>query len=580
MEPERFAALDARLQHVEREAAALRAELSALAGTPHPVPPPVPPGAFAAPPHPAAPRPAAPGAPPSRAPISLEGLVAGRGLQLAGLFLVLLGAAFFLNLAFTRGWVGPVERIVLGLVAGAALIAEGARRARPAQAPLAETLVALGSGILYLSLWASVAVFPQLHVPRAAAFVAMAAVTTVLAVLAATRRSERIALLGLAGGFLTPLLLSADVPDRTLLAAYVLVLGGSFAALGVVARFRFVEAAAFIASMLYLPAFAPAGREWPVTAAYAVTSAIAVLFACAFSAATVRDAAAAKLRSVLLAADVFAYAAMLTWIFAGHQTQLGIALLVLAAALLIAARALAPLTGALTVTFAYLGLGAATLALPALLHRHDLLDAFAVEGAVLIAIGTARRDRYPVVSGYVILAFAALWAIGEALGDPPAQTPFSSLALSFAIVLGALAFARLRLTALALSPVAAVGWTRLASIAVNVVAVSAITRVLLDALGGPHWDTGVPSHAQVAVSLAWTAYAAGLFGIGMQRGSASMRQQGLVLFVLTVVKVIVVDLNNVDVAWRIASAVVLGVVCIAASAWYMRAQAAGKAADA
>ena len=579
METEPLAALDARLQRVEREAAALRADLNALAGVPRTAPPPVPPSvAVAAPPR--APQPVRAGVPPSRTPISLEGLLAGRGLQLAGLFLVLLGAAFFLNLAFTRGFIGPVERIVLGLVAGAAMIAEGARRRRPAQAPIAETLVALGSGILYLSLWASVAVFPQLHVPRAAAFIAMAAVTTVLAVLAGTRRSERIALLGLAGGFLTPLLLSTDVPDRALLAAYVLVLGGAFAALGAAARFRFVEAAAFVASMLYLPAFAPAGRAWPVAAAYGVTSAIFALFAGTFTAATARDAGAARLRIVLLTADVFVYAGMLAWIFFDHQTQLGIALLVLAAVLLIAARVIAPLTSALTVAFGYLGLGAATLALPALLHRNDLLDAFAVEGGVLIAIAAARRDRYAAVGGAVLLGFASLWAFGEALVDPPAQSPFSSLALSFAIILGALVFARMRLASLDLSPAAAVGWTRLASIAVNIVAVSAITRVVLDALGGPHWDTGVPSHAQVAVSLAWTAYAAGLFGIGMQRGSALLRQQGLVLFGLTIVKVLRVDLSNVDVAWRIASAVVLGLVCIGVSAWYMRAQAAAKAPDA
>ena len=50
--------------------------------------------------------------------ISFETLLAGRAMPIAGLLLVLLAAAFFLDQAFRNGWIGPLERIILGLVVG------------------------------------------------------------------------------------------------------------------------------------------------------------------------------------------------------------------------------------------------------------------------------------------------------------------------------------------------------------------------------------------------------------------------------------------------------------------------------
>jgi len=575
MEHGPYEALDQRLQRLEREAAALRADLTALTWLPQPVGPAVAPAQAVPAPPPPLPvrRPPPPisstGEAPRRGP-SLEGFLAGRGLQIAGMFLVLLGVAFFLNLAFTRGWIGPAERIVLGLVAGSALIAEGARRRKPGGAVLAETFLGLGAGILYLSLWAAVAVYPQLHISRTAAFVAMIAVTGVLAALAASRRSERVALMGLAGGFLTPLLLSSDSPERTVLAAYLLVLGGGFAALGVRARFRVVEGAAFGATMLYLPAFLPDGRVWPLAAAATTVTAFFALFTTALAAGAARDAQAPPFRNVLLGLNFFFYVTMLFALFAiyfSRQTALGEAYLVIAAALLLAAR-IVPVR-ALTTTFAYLGVAAATLALPALLHQTALLDAFAVEGALLAVVGASRNDRFAATAGAVLLGVSALWVVGDAFALPPANTAFSALALSFVITIAALAFVRTQVGSLT----NARNLRALATVVVHVVAIAGISRVLLDVLGGPHWDNGVPSHAQVAVSLAWTVYAAALFGIGLRRPVALLRHLGLILFGVTIFKVLALDLTNVDVTWRIASAGVLGLVCIIASAWYMRAQA-------
>jgi len=174
-------AFDERISALESEVFRLRSDLRAareVSIAPQPAVPQAPRASRTAVPV-AAQAPAPRPAPKQRTATSLETLIAGRGLQLTGLLLVLLGSAFFLELAFTRGWIGPPERILLGLIGGSTIVAAGARSLRGAWRYLAEGLVGLGGGILYLSIWASIAVFPELHVGRGAAFAAMIAVTAV-----------------------------------------------------------------------------------------------------------------------------------------------------------------------------------------------------------------------------------------------------------------------------------------------------------------------------------------------------------------------------------------------------------------
>jgi uncharacterized membrane protein len=584
MDPGIYTSLDARLRRLELEAQALRTDLELVgdaalrrrAAT-----------ADAA--SPAVTRPtaavtaglvAATAAAPPRKPRSLEDFVAGRGLQLTGVLLVLLGTAFFLNLAFTHGWIGPAERIALGLVAGTALIVGGAWRRDARFLPIAEGLIGLGAGILYLSLWATVALYPQLHVSRGSAFLAMIAVTSVLAVLAVTRRSERIALLGLVGGFLTPALLAGGPVDRPVLAAYLFVLAAAFAAIGVRARFRIVELGAFVATAAYAGTFAPdTTQQWSTAASCSVYTAFFALFAVAFSIGARRDDAASNARLTLLAVDTLLYAGALEGVFAGNQTQLGIALLLLAAAFIGVAGAVA-LPQRLTLAYGYLGLAVATLALPALLHRTSLIDALALEAALLVALGARRTDRNVQLAGAALFAIAGCLLFVESSLLPPAGSAFSALALAFAVTIGSIAFALTQLPRPAQGVPGSLTWYGAGMMTANLIAVVGIARVLLDALGGPAWNVAVPSHAQVAISLAWTLYATVLFGVGLRSGRHLLLRQGLLLFGVTILKVFTVDLSNVDIAWRIASFVGLGVVCVAVSAWYMRTQAPPNEAEA
>jgi len=131
-----------------------------------------------------------------------------------------LGVGFFLRLAFENDWIGETGRIILGLVVGLLLlaIAEYAQRHYPVWA---QAVTGGGIAILYFSIYAAFG-FYELIDPLPA-FLFLALVVLLSGLLALRHESLVIALLGILGAFVTPVLLGQDLHDTRLLLAYILV---------------------------------------------------------------------------------------------------------------------------------------------------------------------------------------------------------------------------------------------------------------------------------------------------------------------------------------------------------------------
>ncbi len=76
--------------------------------------------------------------------------------------------------------------------------------------------------------------------------------------------------------------------------------------------------------------------------------------------------------------------------------------------------------------------------------------------------------------------------------------------------------------------------------------------------------------AQVVASIAWAVYASALLGVGFLRGRADIRWAGIVLFGVTLLKVIVHDTAELDAVYRVGSFMVLGLLLVGASRLYQR----------
>jgi uncharacterized membrane protein len=162
--------------------------------------------------------------------IEWERWIGMRGAALLGaVFLALAGILLF-QYSIQKNLITPEMRIGMGLFAGVAGLI-GAEILRKKTYTLTANGLAAGSVVvLYASFWAGHAVL-HLYALKVA-FVAMAVVTALCCALSSRNRSQLIAVLGLLGGFATPLVLMSSLDNPVGLFGYILLLDLGFVFIG------------------------------------------------------------------------------------------------------------------------------------------------------------------------------------------------------------------------------------------------------------------------------------------------------------------------------------------------------------
>ncbi len=140
----------------------------------------------------------------------LERQIGQRLLLLGGLIILVIGVAYFLRYSIEQGWIPPAVRILMTYLAGAGLLAIGELARRKDLRAFGLSLVGAGCCTLYFASFAGFELYGLL--PNYLAF-GLAAVTTALAcTLALIYDGKWLAVLGLAGGMLSPALFASDDP--------------------------------------------------------------------------------------------------------------------------------------------------------------------------------------------------------------------------------------------------------------------------------------------------------------------------------------------------------------------------------
>jgi uncharacterized membrane protein len=152
------------------------------------------------PPPPAAPRPA-----PGRS-FDWESLVGVRLFSWMAGVTLLVAAVAFLRYSLDHGWLGAPVRMAIGLAVGIGLLVVCESKRAQRYRPTALALTAAGIATLFSTFYAAHALWRLL--PALPSFGLLALVTAVAVLLSIRRDSIFIALLGLVGGFATPMLLS------------------------------------------------------------------------------------------------------------------------------------------------------------------------------------------------------------------------------------------------------------------------------------------------------------------------------------------------------------------------------------
>ncbi|MFO0708218.1 MAG: DUF2339 domain-containing protein [Sandaracinus sp.] len=256
-------------------AAATTPAAAALGSTEPPALPPPPPAAGGS-------------SPPPATDEGWERWIGVRGAAALGASVLVIAALYFFQYSIEHGWIGPFARVLIGVTAGLACVvgSEPLRRrydgatagGAPIAATLANWLAGAGIAILYASSWAASGLYHL--VPTLVSGIFMVAVTGACAVLAVYRDSLAIAVLGLFGGFLTPIALSTGEDRPISLFTYLFLLDGALLYLAQRKRWPSLAALALAFTALYQLAWI-FGRMTEATTliGLVITLAFAALFA-------------------------------------------------------------------------------------------------------------------------------------------------------------------------------------------------------------------------------------------------------------------------------------------------------------
>src|SRR5579863_4923659 len=319
--------LDTRLQRIEASLGL------AATPTPHPVevtPPPLP---DVVPPHFPSPEPApAPietaASPPPLPEPALETQFGLNWLNRVAIVTLLFGVAFFFKYAVDNQWIGPGMRVALGIAAATFSLFIGEWMSLRNQKVFAQGMTGLGLALLYLSFYATFGFYHLL--PQSVAFLLMALTTLAAGALALHYSSPAAAVLGLLGGYLTPVLLSTGEDHPWVLFGYVFLLNLGALALVRARRWLPLEYLSMAATFLLYAGWA---SQWLADDTRPVASVFAIMFYAQFAAGSIsravwtiaqflagyasvviwRDPAQALPLAVLFAAGGLAVAAWRKW---------------------------------------------------------------------------------------------------------------------------------------------------------------------------------------------------------------------------------------------------------------------------
>jgi uncharacterized membrane protein len=513
-----------------------------------------------------------------------ENVVAGKWLNYVGIIAILFAAAFFIEYAFQNDWIGPRGRIGIGIICGAALVSWSGWIGRRGYQYFSEGIAALGAAVLYLSIWGgwhSYAIFTSDQT-----FAGMIVITAVMATVALGRDSQRLALLALIGGFLTPELVSTGADHEIVLFVYTAILSAGMLAIERFRRWAWLPPLAFAATEIYFWGWY---EEFYRPDKFALTMMFAVLFFVLFAALPVMrarsDGRLNEGETIVTIGNVAAFLlALHQMLWPDDRWALTFAFLAVAAAHLLVLRPLpeAPRNDsrgnntAVRPLFAGLALLCISLAIPARLDGEWLTIAWAIEGLLLVWSGVRMVSGKLRAAGLLFFAITAMRLI--VLSVPSGAFLWNQRFMTYMIAVACFALGCFFVREIA----AGFGegernMFAALSIAANAYALIALSLEISDYFGHAH---GLAIERwlaqQLGLSILWTIYATVLILTGMARRVAILRWQALTLFAIVVAKVFFFDLSTLSRFYRIVSFLVLGVLLLGVSFLYQKRSLAHK----
>ncbi len=178
--------------------------------------------------------------PPPRPAINWEQFMGAKLFAWLGGLALFLGVAFFVKYSFEHDLIPPAVRAALGFLVGAGLIVGGLKIPRERYAITSQTLIATGVVSLYAVTFACRTIYHFEFFGAVPTFLLMTLITATAFVLAVRLEAQVVAVLGMLGGFLTPLLINTGVDNPPGLFGYIVLLDAGLIAVVLATGWRYL----------------------------------------------------------------------------------------------------------------------------------------------------------------------------------------------------------------------------------------------------------------------------------------------------------------------------------------------------
>jgi len=525
-----------------------------------------------------------PSPPPTRNAEEIESIIGRRWVGWTAVVLIIFATAFFLKYAFENRWIGELGRVAIGIAAGVMLVVYGFKYHRRGWRVFSQILTAAGIVLLYLSVYAS---FGYYHLAtQRAAFIFLAILVAEAAGLSLVYEAPAIAVMALIGGFLAPILLRSDRDQYVSLFGYIAAI--DIGALALLRRWIGLGSLAFCGTQLLYWTWYDANYHPKKLFAVMVfqSGVFAIFLASQLAKQLLRRKSATIEDLVLLVANpVVFFAIGYGLLNPEHHLWMGLYAIGIAIIYAAAARLLFDRPGTSrnqTLLMIAVAIAFVTCALSIQFEANWVTIGWSLEALAVLWIGIeARSQRLRIIALIILgLAVGRLLIHDSALDRREMFTPIVNQYFLSSLVVIACVFA-----------IAAI--YRRAGERLRIGSPQLTLIIFLSGLGLFWFVSSVETHTffaaraaveryaeaarherwlgQMALSILWSIYAAMLATVGFKRRSAVLRWSSLVLFGITVVKVMLVDLADLREFYRIIAFFVLGMVLLALAWRYQRA---------
>lgn len=181
-------------------------------------------------------------------PVGWETFIGQKAFGWIAVLLFFLATTFFLRYAYQNNWIGPVGRVAIGELFGAALVVSGWRYLLKGWHRFSSMLMSGGIVVIYLATYSAFGLYQLLPQQHAGIFLTILILESMIA--AVYCRSSVVGMISVVGGLITPVLLQAEYDSYSSFFMYLIILNLGVVVALCLQRWKAVGSVAFVGTQV------------------------------------------------------------------------------------------------------------------------------------------------------------------------------------------------------------------------------------------------------------------------------------------------------------------------------------------